>query len=121
MGLSCECYFGDYDYEFMYMKPDDYTTLQTSKRKRCYSCKSLIGLGAVCVEFTCHRPFNSDIEERIYGDEVPIADKHFCETCSDIYFSLDALGFCISLGNMHDLLNEYHEDYGKSNLDATTA
>lgn len=60
-----------------------------------------------------YRPPNDDIEERIHGDEVYMANKFMCEECSDIFFSLKELGFCLSLGSdMHDLLREYHEVYG---------
>ena len=110
MPLSCEC--GD-DYEWFYHKPDDYSTLAASRRKRCVSCGSLIDLGAVVGTFECHRPPRHDIEENIYGDEVPMADKFMCERCVDLFFSLDDLGFCLTLGeNMLELAKDYAELYG---------
>jgi hypothetical protein len=48
-------------------------------------------------------------------NEIPLADKYMCEECGDLYYSLEALGFCLTLGtNMHDLVQEYHEVYGAS-------
>lgn len=113
MPLSCECDFdGDGWY---YRPPDDYTKLSTKKRKRCCSCKNLIDIGAVCGLFERGRPFESDIEEKIYSadEEVPLANYYMCETCTDLYFSLDALGFCIDLNeSMQELTKEYARDYG---------
>ena len=110
MPLSCGCnYDGDYSYYFEI--PSDYSTLNTSRRVRCVSCKSLIDVGDTIVSFTCYREPNSDIEERIYHDEVPIANKRFCERCGDLYFSLYELGFeCVSPDdNMLELVKEYRE------------
>jgi len=111
MSLSCECYA---DYDWYYNRPDDYTTLQTNKRKRCSSCEKLIDLNSVCVQYSRWRNPNNDIEERICGDEVPLADKYLCEKCGDIFFSLIELGFCVEMGDMNESLNEYHEKYNKS-------
>lgn len=111
VSLSCEC--GD-DYDFYYDDPQDYTTLQTSKRKRCISCKDLINIGATCLTFGCWRRTTSDIEDRIYGSEKYLADQHMCEECGDLYFSLKDLGFCIEFNEgetMKDLVSEYNEHY----------
>jgi len=110
MPLSCECYE---DHEYYFNTPKDYTTLRTKKRKRCDSCKELINLNSICVEFECWRTTRSDIEERIYGDEYYLAPIYLCEECGDIYFSLSELGFCVVFGDhtMKDLLDEYHADY----------
>lgn len=110
MGLSCSC--GDpYDGEWYYIPPNDYTTLQTKRRQRCCSCKSLINIGAICAKFERYRSVRYDsIEEKILGEdgEVQLSDKYQCETCADIYFSLDELGYCTSLDdNMHELVAEY--------------
>ena len=111
MSLSCDC-GGDYDWYYEPYEPEDYTTLQTKRRRRCCSCNVLIDIGAICLRFYCHRPPRHDIEEGIYGDEVPMADKYLCEECSDLYFSFTELGFCINLGeNMLDLVQEYQQDY----------
>jgi len=109
MSLSCEC--GD-DYETYYSRPNSYTTLQTNRRKRCVSCKKLIDINSVCVKFPSYRSPRDDIEENIYGDEVPIASPYMCEECGDLYFSLTELGFCINLGDgMRDLVWEYNDFY----------
>lgn len=106
MSLSCECWE---DYEWYYEAPDDYTTFNKKRRKRCHSCKTLIEIGSTCTEFECWHPPNNDIEERIHGDEVYTANKFLCEKCSDIYFSLSELGFCVTLTSMQELLEEYQE------------
>lgn len=103
MTLTCECYD---DYEWYYNKPEDYSILQTKRRRRCQSCRQLIDIGAICLEFERFR-----IDED--GEDIYLADKYLCESCGDIFYSFDELGFCITLGDdLHDLLNEYHEVYG---------
>lgn len=109
MSLSCECYD---DYDWFYNGPDDYSIFNRKRRKRCTSCRQLIDIGALCTEFECWRPPNHEIEETIHGDAVYIANQYLCEKCSDIYFSLEELGFCVVLGSMQDLLDEY-QDYVK--------
>jgi len=110
MSLTCSC---DGDYDWYYDKPDDYSLLETNRRRRCVSCNDLIELGATVTLHTCWRPPNCDYEENRFGDEVQLANKYHCEKCADIEFNLTELGFCINLGdNMNDLLHDYHEVYG---------
>lgn len=115
MGLSCSC---DYDLEpgmVGYEPYEDYTTLIGKRRTRCCSCKDLINLGAVVFGFYRFKVANYKIEEAIYGEggEVPRAHHFMCETCGDIYNSLDELGFCLDIdNNMNTLLKEYVHDYG---------
>lgn len=115
MSLSCECDDG-WDADWYYRQPEDYTTLQTSRRKRCGSCKTLIDIGATALEFERYRIANEgSIEERIHGEyaEIPSAPEYFCEECADLYFSLADLGFCVGPGeSMKDLLEEYQGVYG---------
>lgn len=109
MSLSCEC--GEWDGEGVaWLPPEDYTTLTTKRRQRCRSCKSLIAIGETCASFHRFRAPQTDIEQRIYGEdsEVHMAPWYFCETCADLYFSIDALGYCIALGDdMRELVKEY--------------
>lgn len=116
--LYCHC--PDIDHSWWYFMPEDYSTLKTSKRKRCVSCKELINIGALCTKFECWRYPHSDIEEKIYDTEVPLAYKYMCEECSDIYFNLEELGFCVQLGDsMQELLQEYRDYYANTNNDRT--
>lgn len=114
MPLSCYCDYYD-DYEWFYYSPVDYTKLDTTKRKRCSSCGSLIDINATVAKFNCFRPPKDEIEEKIYGEdgEIEMAPKYLCEECADIYFSLFELGFeCVSPEeNMRELLEEYKELY----------
>jgi len=98
MTLSCSCDFEDC--AFFYDSPTDYETLDTIRRGRCLSCKDQIDVGAITTAFPSWRPPNSDIEERIHGEdgEVPMATKYMCEECSDLFFSLTELGYCITIG-----------------------
>ena len=111
MSLSCVC--GDYDDEgWWFWPPNDYTLASVGRRNRCCSCKQLIERGSICTMFTRGRGPQSELEERINGDEIPLASWWMCERCSDLYFSLTELGFCITLGDsMLDLAREYRDDY----------
>lgn len=113
MSLSCHCDGGDMDW--WHYGCEDYTRLDTKRARRCCSCKALIKRGDLCAKFERARVPQSMIEERIYGTEsVPLPPKFMCETCADIYFSLDELGFCINLGDsMRALAKEYAEVYGR--------
>ena len=110
MSLSCDCGFDDY--EWMYTPESDYSTLQTSRRKRCESCNQLINIGSIVLTLNCHRSTRSDIEEDIYGDEVPMANRYLCEECADLYFSLTALDFCITFDGtpLKQQVKEYYEN-----------
>lgn len=113
MPLSCSCeYSGDYGDDFIWHHlPNDYSMYDKKRGRRCISCKSvIIRRGDLCAEFERERSVNTDIEEKIYGDSVPLASVFLCEHCADIYFSLEELGFeCIFPDeNMNELLKEYH-------------
>mgnify|MGYP000533641920 CR=1 FL=1 len=121
MSLSCQCH--DYDGEgWSYWKPTEESTLQTKKARRCCSCNDLIKPGSPVVPFPRFRRPNSDIEERIHGDEVYLANWFMCEKCGDMYWSLDELGFCITLGEeMRELTREYAEVYGPGKRNSANA
>jgi len=114
MSLSCECDY-DGDYEWYWEQPDDYSILKTNRRQRCVSCKELIDVGSTVNAFYRYRYWKTAIEERIYGDdgEIPLATKYHCEECADLFWSLEALGFCGQPEeNQHSLVAEYHQTYG---------
>lgn len=115
MSLSCSCDF-DGDFDWYYMRPEDYSTLKTKRRKRCSSCGDLIDIGAISTSFDCWRPPRDEMEERIHGEdgEVYTAPMRHCERCADLYFSLRELGFeCVGPDeDMRELVKEYAETYG---------
>lgn len=121
MGLSCSC--GDYDGDgWYYYGLSDYKPLRTKTRRRCCSCKQPIAIGALCTEVPRFRSPADDIEERIHGDEVPMASKWMCEECSDIFLSLEELGYCVSINDdMHDLLEEYKATHAPAPTDRPPA
>ena len=118
MSLSCSC-DSDGDYAWFYSTPNDYTTLQTKRRRRCKSCNELIAIGSICTKFEIHRPPQSEVEERIYcGDDVPLAPMFHCEECADMFFNLNELGFkCISPDeDVRQLVKEYQAVYLKKEI-----
>ena len=107
MPLSCDC---DCDGDWFYMGPSDYSVLNTKRSRKCCSCGAKIQPGDTVNRYQRFRGPNNDIEERIYGDEVPMSDKYHCEECADLYWNLDALGYCVLLDdNMRSLIKEYAE------------
>jgi len=82
--------------------------LRTKYRRRCCSCNNFINIGDVTAAIYRYKVPENDIEERIYGEEVPLATKYLCEECADLNASLQELGYCISpLDNQHELIKEY--------------
>lgn len=115
MGLSCSCHDWDGDGWF-WTCTNDFSVFKERRRKRCVSCKELIDIGAECVAFPRFRGPQTDIEERIFGEdgEIELATWYMCEKCGEQYLNLSALGYCVDLerDNMLDLLKEYHEMTG---------
>ena len=109
MTLSCDCSWNDDSADWYWRHPNDYSELTTPRRRRCCSCNTLINLGSVVTKFHRYRSANSEIEENIYGDEVPLASWYMCEECSDLYYTFTGLNFCIDIGDdMHDYPAQYN-------------
>ena len=111
MSLSCSC--GSGDFERWYYPPEDFDNLKANRRQRCYSCGKLIDLGSDCLIFERQRSPYTYIEEKIYGDEVPLANKYMCGPCGEIFLNLTAIGYCINIGgHMKEELREYWDITG---------
>lgn len=105
MSLYCGC--NEESSEWYYYPPDEYKKYEKNRRKKCCSCHSMIGCGDICTEFKREREAKTDLEALIKGDWVVLADWYMCEECSDIYFSITELGYCVTLDSMHDAVKEY--------------
>lgn len=105
MSISCGC---DYDdFEWTYTPPDDFSPLLTKRSRKCCSCGCSMKPGDTVAIFDRSKRPSNDIEERIYGDEVPLATWFMCEECGGLFMALEDSGFCISLSkgeNMRDLV-----------------
>jgi len=116
MPLTCYCDWEPEAGQWYSYYPNDYSILDTKRRRRCNSCNNLINVGATCAEFIRFKIPEYDIEINIYGEdgEIPLSSHYFCETCADLFFSLYELGFeCItSTENMHEMVKEYAQNYG---------
>ncbi len=70
----------------------------------------MLNSGDIVTEHICYRNARTAFEERIWGDQVFLANKYLCESCSDIYFSLVELGYGFNLGDdMRDLLRDFQD------------
>lgn len=109
MSLSCDSGFDGGDCEWYWESNLQYKPLSTKRSRKCCSCGSKISVGEDSIPVhRWHEPRN-DIEERIYGDEVPMSKWHLCDTCGGLAISLEELGFCFSLGgqSLKDQIREY--------------
>jgi hypothetical protein len=113
MTLTCECDHGDADW--YYIPPDEVKPLDRKRWRKCWSCKHIIRPGDDCAEFYRYRSPANYIEERIHGDEVPMASWFLCDRCFGLYESLDSLGFCIQL---NESLIETCREYGRMQREA---
>lgn len=118
--LSCHCGF-DYDADWFWETTDYedkyFTTLKTKRSRKCCSCKSVIHVGDECAEIYRHRPPRDEplyIEERIHGDEVPLASWWLCEPCAGLLLAIQSLGFCCNLGgeSLKEQIAEYNKEAG---------
>lgn len=113
--LSCSC---SDDLDWWYHPPNDFVKFNATRNKRCVSCKQFVGFYADCLEFSCFRKPYSFIEECIYGDEVQLANQYLCESCGEIFLNLEALGYCMNLGdNLKEDLKEYWQLTGFNRKD----
>lgn len=109
MSLTCEMDF-DGDCDWYYTTPSDFIALDTKRGRKCCSCGKHIKVGEQVLRFYRTRNPNNDIEERIYGDEVPMTTLYMCEDCGDLALNLNELGYCTPPGDdMRDLVKEYAE------------
>lgn len=113
MSLSCSC--GDIDpsdYDWCWVDHSNFKLMGLrDRRKRCCSCNELINSIDEVIEFYRRRATKNDIEENIYGEEVPLASSFMCEECSGLYLALDELGYgCLDISQpMKDYIVEYNE------------
>lgn len=90
----------------------DYKPAQfTGYRKRCKNCRTQIDKLALCVEVHRVKVPDTDVECAIYGEEgeIPRASWWLCESCADIFFSLEELGYCVPIGEIKATLKEYQQ------------
>ena len=110
--LSCSCLDPE-DCDWYFFVPGDFTKLETKRRKRCCSCRKLIDIGAECLELERVRPTNTDIEERIYGEEISLASWYMCRWCGEMFLTFSEHGFCPNpADNMFENLKDYWEMNG---------
>ena len=114
MSLSCVCEFDD-GCDWYWHGPDDYQFLSTKRSRKCNSCGGKISVGDLCAEFPRTRYARTSVEEAIYGEGDPeavaLASYWQCETCADLWFSLDELGFhCVAPNeDMREMVRQYAE------------
>ena len=111
MGISCACELDDPDW--YYEVHDQPCTLDTRRSRKCVSCRVRIAVGDTAYRIIRYRSPSRDIEERIYGNEVPMSTWYFCPGCAAIYHALAKVNACVDLGkdDLRDALQEFNEMY----------
>jgi hypothetical protein len=112
MGLSCNCDFDTYDdLDWWWVGPGTLQIMPTlGRRKKCCACGDFINPGEEVLAFRRYRNIRTDIEERIHGEEFPLAPHYTCEECSDLISAIESLGMCYSLDQpIKDQIAEYME------------
>ena len=115
MGLSCSCREWDGEGICYDGAPEDFTVLETSTRKRCVSCKNMIGKNNPVLEFKRFRAPKSEVEIKIWGEdgEIILCNHYLCEKCGEIFLNLEAAGYCIfPEDDMRELLKIYQDISG---------
>jgi hypothetical protein len=108
--LSCDCDFDPYDCAWYWYEMDLMDMEAFARRKRCKCCGELINPGEEVFRFLRYRVPRSDIEESIYGDEVPLAPGYTCEICSGLITAVRDLGFCWDFGeSLKSQIADYRE------------
>ena len=102
--LSCSC---GSDCESWYEATKDFTPLNKVYSRKCASCEERIPVGAPALMLLCYREPRSLYEEHRFGEEVPMAEKYYCEKCGEIYMNLTAVGYCLNMGDMREAQQEY--------------
>ncbi len=108
--LYCDSGFDDRDSGWYYYHAHGFNNYQKKRRTRCCSCKKVISQDDVIVCFSRYRDALTDVEEKIMGQEIRLADYYLCEKCGEIYFNLEDLGYAIDItASMADYMAEYLE------------
>lgn len=109
--ITCSCDYDEGDeFAWYYEHPTESSILATKIAKRCCSCKTKLTGGDRVYRYNRSRPIAGDIEERIYGETVPLAAWYMCEECGDVALGLMMAGRCFSIDeNIHEQLKEFVE------------
>ena len=105
--ISCDC-SGDFD-NWVEQYGEDFLTLDTIRSRKCASCGEKIEVGEEALHFLSYRQPRSDYEERRFGESVSMANLYLCESCGEIWLNLNAIGLCVTFGDMRDAQKEYWE------------
>lgn len=124
MGLSCSC--SEWDGEGWYyvlqektIAPGDskiprevevFFQLATKRSRRCCSCQSKIKPGELALVFKRWRGSTQFEYDRLGWEEAKIAPWYMCEPCGEIYLNLEAVGYCVNIGDYMPHLLEEHRD-----------
>ena len=109
MSAYCDGGFDNDDPEWWFEHNEILNPLSTKRSRICISCETKVAVGDDVLQLERHKRPENDIEERIYGDEVPIATWYLCEDCGCALLSIFKLGAGIALEKGENLQIVYRE------------
>lgn len=114
--MSISCNIESDDAAWWWSTNKELTTYKKSVSKRCCSCKELIKPEQRCIPIERWRNPKNEIEERIYGDDIPLARWFMCEACAPIFVKFLDMEVHINLGvdSLQSLLKEFEKLYAPS-------
>ncbi|MCF8156331.1 MAG: hypothetical protein K9K35_10035 [Rhodoferax sp.] len=110
--MSLSCPFDGDEFEWWWEFETDTKPLATKRARKCRSCGARIAVGDQCGKVSRHRNPGNEIEERIYGDEVPMPSWWLCETCTDLAAAVHEMGMCFELDgkSIKDQIAQYRRE-----------
>ena len=112
MSLECSNAYEGEDFAWWWVWGCVLKPLETKRSRKCCSCGCVVRQDELTCKVSRHRDSNSEIEDRIYGDNVPMAPWYVCEKCFDLGESLYELRFSFSLGDRQSIKDQI-ADYRK--------
>lgn len=114
MSFACGCDDWGDDAEW-YWNGEKTAPLATKNSRHCRSCKEKLAPGTDVRIYARFRSPHSEIEQKIHGDEVPLAPWYLCLPCADLMDALSAVNVCVDWTRpLADEVAEFNENYAPS-------
>ncbi len=86
---------------------DVFESLPTATPRKCASCGRIIAVGSDCLRIYRWRNPLTDSEKKKFGDLIALSSRYYCPECGEIFLNLNAIGWCVKLGDMREALRQY--------------
>lgn len=114
--MSCICEnIDDYPdvFDWLYTYTEQPVPMpKTVRARRCYSCRKKLEPEEPVMAIYRWRSPRTEVEEKIHGNEVPLAIKYMCSHCRDIFMKILEKDSSINIRlpcRMDDVFREYQK------------